>query len=255
MRSTLEWNLRFTHQARWTEQIRRVLFDGLGLENARRGLEVGCGTGVITEDMRRTGQAVIHGIDLRRDFLQYGHNAHPLLRLSQADAFHLPFGDGVFDFTFCHYFLLWAADPLLALNEMRRATRPGGVIFALAEPDYGGRIDYPAELAAVGQKQSQALRQQGADPEIGRKLAQLFHSAGFIQIQAGVLGGQWGTPLTAEAMDSEWNVLADDLANFISPQQLRIYRDRDAAAWQAGERILYIPTFYAWGFVPGMASD
>ncbi len=252
MRSVLEWNIRFSQQARWTEQVRRVLFDGLGLENARRGLEVGCGTGVVSEELRRTGQAKIHGIDLRWDFLRFGQNAHPELRLAQANAFHLPFDTRVFDFSFCHYFLLWVADPLLALNEMRRVTHPGGAVFALAEPDYGGRIDYPLELAAAGQMQGEALRRQGAAPDIGRRLAHLFHSAGLIQVQTGVLGGQWGSPISPEEIESEWDVLTNDLAGFITPEAMRSYRDQDRTAWQAGERILYIPTFYAWGFVPGM---
>ena len=252
MQSPLEWNLRFTQQARWTEQVRRVLFDGLGLEKARRGLEVGCGTGVISEEIFRTGQAKIHGIDLRWDFLHFGQNAHPALHLAQANAFHLPFETSIFDFSFCHYFLLWAADPLMALYEMRRVTRAGGVVFALAEPDYDGRIDYPLELAAIGEKQGQALRRQGADPGIGRKLGHLFHSAGLIQVQTGVLGGQWGPTRPAEEIQSEWDMLSNDLAKMISPEELRTYQDQDAAAWQAGERILYVPTFYAWGYVPGL---
>jgi len=252
MRSVLEWNIRFNQQARWTAQVRRVLFDGMGLVNARRGLEVGCGTGVVSEEIRRTGQAEIHGIDLRWDFLRFGQNAHPELRLTQANAFRLPFDQAFFDFAFCHYFLLWATDPLLALNEMRRVTRPGGVVFALAEPDYGGRIDYPLELAPAGQMQRAALKQQGADPDIGRRLAHLFRSAGLIQVQTGVLGGQWGSPISPEEIQSEWEVLTNDLTGSLSPEEMRTYRDQDSAAWQAGERVLYIPTFYAWGFVPGL---
>lgn len=252
MRTALEWNLRFKQQARWTEQVRRVLFDGLMLENARRGLEVGCGTGVVSEAFRLSGQAEIYGIDLRWDFLKFGHSAHPLLHLAGANVFHLPFNEGLFDFVFCHYFLLWIDNPLLALSEMCRVTRPGGVVFALAEPDYAGRIDFPLELAETGRKQSAALRRQGAEPDIGRRLGGMFHSTGLVQVQTGVLGGQWGAARPMEEIESEWEILRDDLEGILSPEEMRAYQKLDAAAWQAGTRILYIPTFYAWGYVPGL---
>jgi hypothetical protein len=67
-----------------------------------------------------------------------------------------------------------------------------------------------------------------------------------------VLGGQWGSALHSKEIQSEWDVLANDLANIISSEELQAYQVRDAAAWQAGVRILYIPTFYAWGYVPGL---
>ena len=252
MQSAIEWNVRFTQQARWTEQIRRALYDGLGLEKARRGLEVGCGTGVISEEIRRIGQAEIHGIDLQWDFLHFGLNAHPNLHLAQANAFQLPYEENLFDFSFCHYFLLWAADPLMAIKEMYRVTRAGGVVCALAEPDYGGRMDYPLELAAIGKKQGLALKRQGADPEIGRTLGHLLRAAGLIEVRTGLLGGQWGSPRPEEEIQSEWDILANDLDGLILPEEMHTYQALDAAAWQAGERVLYVPTFYAWGFVPGL---
>ncbi|PIV25986.1 MAG: SAM-dependent methyltransferase, partial [Anaerolineae bacterium CG03_land_8_20_14_0_80_58_20] len=36
---------RYTQQARWTRDLRAYLFDKAGLRDARRVLEVGCGTG------------------------------------------------------------------------------------------------------------------------------------------------------------------------------------------------------------------
>jgi len=74
---------------------------------------------------------------------------------------------------------------------MARITRPGGAVLALAEPDYGGRIDYPIKLAQMGKWQIESLRLQGADPLMGRKLATIFNSAGFDSVETGVLGGQW----------------------------------------------------------------
>jgi ubiquinone/menaquinone biosynthesis C-methylase UbiE len=246
MPSAAGWQQRFEQQARWTAQVRRFLWDNFGLARARRGLEVGCGTGAVTAELSRLGSARLAGIDLRADFLQLAR-AVPELEVAQANALRLPFAAGQFDFTCCHYFLLWVTDPLAALREMRRVTRPGGPVLALAEPDYGGRIDYPPALAELGRRQAAALRAQGANPESGRALADLFHQAGFSNVGAALIAGQWGQPQPPAALASEWETLEADLAGSASAAELADYRRLDAQAWQAGVRILYIPTFYAWG--------
>jgi len=58
--------------------------------------------------------------------------------LSGGDASRLPFADGFFDLTYCHYLFLWLKHPLQALQEMKRVTRPGGWVATFAEPDYEG---------------------------------------------------------------------------------------------------------------------
>jgi hypothetical protein len=138
----------------------------------------------------------------------------------------------------------------LGLKEMRRVTHPGGLVAAMAEPDYGGRIDYPDELAEIGQLQAAALRQQGADPNLGRRLANLFVDAGLSNVQTGLLGGHWNLSPSSEALESEWSVLESDLAGSIDKEKMEYLRSLDATAWKKGVRILFVPTFYAWGTVP-----
>lgn len=246
-RTPQDWHSRFLQQARWSEQVRRFLFAQFHLEKARRGLEVGCGTGAIADAFQTWSQANIHGVDIRADFLEFARLTFPHLYLVRANGLQLPYADRSFDFSFCHYFLLWVADPLQAIKELQRVTRPGGAVLALAEPDYGGRIDYPEPLAEIGRLQAQALRAQGAETEMGRRLACLFHTAGLQDVHAGVLGGVWGTPPAAEEIESEWSMLSSDLVGEVPISLLKDYRCQDLAAWQKGERVLYIPTFYAWG--------
>lgn len=249
MPTPTQWHHRFTQQSRWTAQVRRALLDGLNLKLSHSALEVGCGTGVIASDVLRLSPYThVHGIDLRLDFLQLARHENPALALSTANGLALPFADSTFDFTFCHYLLLWIHDPVALLREMARVTRPGGAVLALAEPDYGGRIDYPAELGAIGQQQAAALRRQGADPNTGRRLAKLFNAAGLHNVRCAVLGGQWGEPVPVEEIEAEWRMLAEDLEGSITPAELEAYRQMDAEAWGSGERVLYVPTFYGWGF-------
>jgi SAM-dependent methyltransferase len=165
----------------------------------------------------------------------------------QANGLALPYATGSFDFVYCHYLILWLTDPLAVLREMRRVTRPGGAVLALAEPDYTARIDWPSELSILGPLQASALARQGANPAAGRTLAALFHAAGLRQVSTGLLGGQWGTAPDAGFIASEWNTLRADLGGALPDGTMDHLRQVDTQAWQIGERILFVPTFYASG--------
>lgn len=249
--SPAAWDARFRQQASWTAQLREFLSNQLKIDSASSILEIGCGTGVVLSDFSASTEKLRVGLDLRFDFLEFSKDQIHDLSLICADGLQLPFYPGCFSCSFCHFLLLWIDDPLKLLLEMRRVTRPGSVILAMAEPDYGGRIDHPAELVHLGQQQAKSLFQQGADPLIGRKLRNLFHQAGLENIQTGILGGHWGGLPSQVSWDSEWNTIEQDMADLVSPEELSELRQLDAAAWQYGERILYVPTFYTWGFVPG----
>lgn len=246
----LDWHSRFSQQARWTAPLRRYLLDQAHLPPDGRALEVGCGTGAVLSAL--TGELSppaprLYGLDIAPGFLRQAARHAPAARLTLGDALRLPYAAGSFDLVYCHYLLLWLAAPLAALAEMRRVARPGGWVCALAEPDYAGRVDYPEPLAALGQAQRAALRRQGADPELGRKLGGLFSRAGLEQVETGVLGGQQrGAPAPIEQA-GEWAVIESDLAEVLPPAELARLRQIDAAAWQTGQRTLFVPTFYALG--------
>jgi len=126
-------------------------------------------------------------------------------------------------------------------------------VLCLAEPDYGGRIEYPESLSALGALQERSLRARGADPRLGRQLRRLLHEAGLTQVQVGVLGGEWaeeaaGQPPTEN--DLEWRTLADDLKDLSSPSDLRRLESEFAHARRDGSHILFVPTFFGWGLRP-----
>jgi ubiquinone/menaquinone biosynthesis C-methylase UbiE len=242
----MDWHARYLQQARWTAQLRSYLLGRTGLQSAAHVLELGCGTGALLADF--PFQHGLHGLDLNFAALTQAARHAPGARLVCGDASCLPLPPAAFDLVFCHFLLLWVKDPLQVLSEMRRVTRPGGVVLAFAEPDYGGRIDYPFELAELGRWQVDSLRTQGADPLIGRQLAALFQQAGLAQVESGVLGGEWKAAAASSVEhELEWQVLRADLARQIPAADLQKMQRLDAAARQAGARILYVPTFYAWG--------
>jgi len=247
----MDWHQRYSQQARWTKDLRRYLYARASIESARRILDIGCGTGVLAAELFEVCKAKIYGLDITRNHLDLATRNAPEAVLIQGDAHALPFRTGAFDLAFCHFVLLWVADPLRVVRAMARVVLPGGAVLALAEPDYGGRIDHPPELAVLGEGQSQSLRRQGADPEMGRKLAGIFHLAGLTAIETGVLGGQWRSGPSPKEWDSEWRVMEHDLKGYpgeaIDTSSLKAL---DWSAWQNGERVLFVPTFYALGYVP-----
>ena len=249
--SVHEWHQRYLLQTRWTRELTNYLFQKARITTSDSILEVGCGTGAVLHELVKPSLSNWFGLDINLGYLFYARENQPQYKFIAGDAHLLPFGDNSFDVCLCHFLLLWLTAPSIALQEMRRVTRSGGVVMALAEPDYGGRIDYPDELSVIGKWQTDSLLQQGADPLIGRKLRTLFAASGLNQIEAGVLGGEWKTASPGTEQESEWAVIRSDLAQ--EPEKLsrldKLYRI-DQQAQEHNERILFVPTFYAWGRVP-----
>jgi SAM-dependent methyltransferase len=238
----IDWHTRYLQQAAWTRPLREYLFERCGLDGASRVLEVGCGTGaILTEFDKRSFTA--HGIDHNLPRLNEARLHAPQAQLLCGDALSLPYAGQAFDMTCCHFLLLWVGDPLRALREMRRVTRPGGYVLALAEPDYLQRVDRPLALAPLGRLQTESLRRQGADPGLGLRLAGLFHQAGIEIVETGPLKAQ----SNAADGEMEWAVLENDLAGLVTDEELRRWKSIDQRARAQGQRVLFIPTYFAFG--------
>lgn len=245
----MDWYARFSQQARWTLPLRRYIYEKTHIAQSRLILDVGCGPGVLLAELGQLTPAAVHGLDLSLPTLTQAAAHAPSAVLTCADAHTLPYPNAIFDITLCHYVLLWLRDPLTALREMRRVTRPGGFVLALAEPDYTRRTDQPPVLAPLGRLQTEALARQGADPGLGARLATLFAGAGIMLVETGALAHGASVPPAPADWEMEWAVLRADLADIVSAADLQKYQQWDLAAWRRGERVLHVPTYFAWGRV------
>jgi ubiquinone/menaquinone biosynthesis C-methylase UbiE len=248
-----EWHQRFKLQAQWTKSTRDYIFQRTSCLSSSNVLDVGCGTGVIAGEIIPSQAENVVGIDLSRDFINQAVSVCPEIHVLIGDAHEMPFTSSYFDCTLCHYLLMWVVDPAKVIIEMKRVTKPGGLVLALAEPDYGGRIDYPEPLTILNEWQTAALKNQGANPFMGRKLKALFHQAGLEDIEVGVIGAQWTGEIHQEEFASEWAIIQSDLSALNNKSEVLETSDElrkiDLAAWALGERIIFVPTFYAWGKV------
>jgi ubiquinone/menaquinone biosynthesis C-methylase UbiE len=242
-----DWHDRFLVQAQWTRALRAYFFDLLKSESLDRILDIGCGTGALLPDLQALSPAEVYGADLKIDHLDLAAQNSPDSHLIGANVHHLPFPDSSFDLVLCHYFLMWTGDPKHAIKEMQRVTRKGGIVAAFAEPDYGGRIDHPPEFIRIRDLQINSLLEAGADPRMGRRLKCLFSSPDFSDVSNGVYEGKWNSAWDPVEVESEWQMLENDLKGMLSSAELNALKEHDQAARKKGTRLVYVPTFYSWG--------
>jgi SAM-dependent methyltransferase len=251
--SVNEWHQRFLVQSQWTAEARHHLYSLAKISSSQRLLDVGCGSGVLSKELTQITGSRVSGIDIDHEILNIALQYSPNADFVEADANQIPFRANSFSCSFCHFVLLWLGNPLHVISEMKRVTQPGGTLLFLAEPDFGGRIDYPEQFSILGEWQVAALRSQGANPFLGRQLSSLLHASGLKEIQVGVIGAQWIDQPSEQSISSEWEVIRSDLEEIknlseaveISESMFKA----DLNAWARGERVLYVPTFYAIGKV------
>ena len=241
------WHEQFVRQARWTEGTRDHLYRRAGLEAASRVLDVGSGTGAITAKVARRTQGEVIGIDIDPEMVAFARQHDRRTRYEQGDALALPYPDEHFDIVTCHYLLLWLRDPPLGVREMARVTRSGGSVLVCAEPDYGGRLDWPD--LPVREWQILALRRQGADPVIGRSLRRLLVEAS-LEPDVGVMASVWDVGSIRAEFEAEWAMLWQDVGDLVDAATFQVARAAARAAVAAGTRLVFMPTFYAYARKP-----
>ena len=203
-------------------------------------LDVGCGPGLVMEYF--ISLLDVKGIDIDPEMVERARGRG--MDAVQGDALELPYKNGSFDIVYCSFTLLWVKDPQRALMEMARVSKRYVICFA--EPDYGGRVCHPKEVADLGPYLISSLQDEGADPFVGRKIGHMMEKAG-LEVEMGVHAGVWSpTQLKVEAK-GEWDSIAHQVEGKIGKTGL----GRAKAAWDAsladGSLFLYNPIFYAIG--------
>lgn len=224
----------------WTWLLRtRILEKQIGSRRLT-ALDVGCGPGLVMEALHPLFE--MEGVDLDEAAVQACRKRG--LKASVADAHRLPFPDRSFDIVVCSFLLLWVERPEKVLAEMARVSRKW--VICLAEPDFGGRVVFPAEVAMLDQAIIEGLRRRGADPLMGRKLLGLMRLAG-LKAEVGVHPGSWtGERLRTEA-NEEWETIAADSFLVADAETLVGARAAYLRALDDGSLCLFNPIFYAIG--------
>lgn len=100
----------------------------LGLAGTEDLADIGCGDARFLADLHATGHAGrLVGVDASPTMVAAAA-AIPGVTAIRGDAQRLPFRDGEFDICTARHMLYHVPDPLTALSEVRRITRPGGSV-------------------------------------------------------------------------------------------------------------------------------
>ncbi|MVA75673.1 methyltransferase domain-containing protein [Auraticoccus sp. F435] len=155
-----------------------------------RLLDVGAGPGTITADLV---ELVAPGrvTALEADEAALAHTRAGLeargvegdLVVGDVQALDLP--DDSFDVVHAHQVLQHVADPVQALREMARVTRPGGLV-AVRDSDYSAFTWWPPtpELDDWMSLYQQIARRNGGEPDAGRRLLSWARQAGLTEVEA-----------------------------------------------------------------------
>ena len=170
-------------------------------------LDVGCGPATITADLAgRVAPGRVVGLDAASGALEAARatlaerDLPARVELTDGDVMSLPFDDGTFDVAHAHQVLQHLSDPVGALAEMRRVTRPGGIV-AVRDAVYSAMAWYPEP---EGMKLWRSVymataRANGGEPDAGGRLLAWARRAGFAEVTASA-----STWCYATAADRAW---------------------------------------------------
>jgi SAM-dependent methyltransferase len=114
--------------------------DFAGISSGQRAVDVGCGTGMLTGELvRRLGPDAVTASEPSAPFVASMHKRFPGLGVTQAPAEDLPFDTASFDAALAQLVVHFMTDPVAGLAEMRRVTKPGGVVAASVWDHAGGQ--------------------------------------------------------------------------------------------------------------------
>lgn len=174
------------------------------LDSLRPGmtlLDVGCGPGTITVDLAEAvapGRVV--GVDREEGIVEQAAALAAERGIGNAtfavgDVYALDFPDRTFDVVHAHQVLQHLTDPVAALAEMRRVTRPGGLL-AARDSDYATFTWAPRDerLDAWLDLYHRLTRRNEAEADAGRFLLGWARQAGFTDVTATSSTWTFATP-------------------------------------------------------------
>ncbi|MFY0546135.1 class I SAM-dependent methyltransferase [Brevibacillus sp. H7] len=139
-----QWNARlYDDNMQFVSQLGKGLLDWLGPAPGEAILDLGCGTGDLTNELAEAG-AVPTGIDLSPAMIELAREKYPSLRFLVADA-ETYRSEESFDGVFSNAALHWMKRPEAVIRTVRHALRPGGRFVA----EFGGKGNVGSIVEAI----------------------------------------------------------------------------------------------------------
>jgi len=146
---------------RWSRRLAEPFLEFAGVRPNDRVLDVGCGTGVITAALGARGCKAV-GVDASEPYLDGARRlrSHPNVVYEVGDARHMQYPDASFDACVSTLAIDVIPEVDQVVAEMRRVTRPGGVVACGVFDFWGGwsAQDLVYDTGAVLDEGIRALR-------------------------------------------------------------------------------------------------
>jgi SAM-dependent methyltransferase len=186
-----QWSLGDAYEhyiGRWSRLVARRFVIWLALPPALRWLDVGCGTGALTQMILDTGApSTVLGVDPSEGFIDCARRLlnDERARFQPGAAQALPLADASVDVAVSGLVLNFTPDPARALAEMARVVRPGGTVAAYVW-DYAGGMQIIRlfwDAAAALDRQALVLDEGRRFPICQKEaLRALWQEGGFVQV-------------------------------------------------------------------------
>ncbi len=232
-----------------------ALLDRVGLRQAGRCVDVGCGSGHVTIELgRRVGpRGIAVGIDADADLLDLARSDATAAQASNVE-FHCADASDLepssYDATYARCLLSHVGDPAAVVRTMAFALRPAGVVI-VEDIDFQGCFSFPVAepYQRYVEVYRETVRRRGGNADLGPRLPSLLRAAGLKGVevstyQASALEGDAKliAPLTLEritqsaveegvASDDELRALATELYDFCADPSTFVAGPRIVQAW------------------------
>jgi SAM-dependent methyltransferase len=196
-----------SYVGRWSRAVAQAFLPWLDVPASSRWLDVGCGTGALTETiLAHSHPAAVVGVDLSPDFIAYAraHVASPLATFEVGNAQILALQGPRFDAAVSALVLNFLPEPGLAVRAMAGRVHPGGRVAAYVW-DYRGQMelmryfwDAAIALDPAAGALDEGLRFPLCQPD---PLQALFADAGLVDVDVRALD----VPTVFRDFDDYWS--------------------------------------------------
>jgi ubiquinone/menaquinone biosynthesis C-methylase UbiE len=170
---------------RWSQAGGKIFLAWLAPPKHARWLDVGCGTGVFTEQVLDTCKpSAMVAVDPSKEQVEYARS-QPVGRRAEfkvADAQALPFSDGEFDVAAAALVINFVPDRLRAVSEMKRITRKSGLVAAYVWDFASGHTSGAPFNAALKEMGYDVPPMPGSNDAVVEAFHTLFERAGLAEV-------------------------------------------------------------------------
>ncbi len=178
-------------QATVALSLEQEVWKQAGLRTGMQVLDLGCGPGFTSCELARfVGSGTVTGLDISEELIAVAEQAKAVEKVENVsfrtgNIYDLDLPENGFDFVYARFVFQHLKDPSLALRNILRVLKPGGILCVL-DIDDNWTVFSPASDAFLRfiRKTGAGQRRKGGDRQIGSSLYGLMRRAGLVNVSA-----------------------------------------------------------------------